>query len=257
MAYKDSPFLSECLDSLKNQTLESKIYICTSTPSAFINEIAKKYSVEVFVTESGKGISNDWNFGLQMAKTKYVTLAHQDDLYMPEYTERCINIIEKFDDALICFTGYSEIVDKKDRSGTLLLRVKSFMLWFFMPAKKNIRSKFWKKKLLSLGSPIATPSVLYNRDNLSSFQFSSEFSISVDWDAWYRMATMDGRFVYVNKTLLKHKIHTDSATTAGLVANLRQSEDLRMFKRYWPGFLAKVLAKFYARSYKSNNDITT
>ncbi len=255
MAYKDPPYLSECLDSLKNQTVESVIYITTSTPSAYISELAIYYGVEVFVTESGKGIAHDWNFSLQQASTKYVTLAHQDDLYMPGYAETCLDSGEKFKDTLICFTGYSEIVDGKDRSGTFLLRVKRFMLWFFMPCNKNICSKFWKKKLLSTGSPIAAPSVMYNRDKLFGFQFSDEFSINIDWDAWYRMTRMEGRFVYVKKVFLKHRIHPDSATSAGLKANLRQSEDLKMFKRFWPGFLAKLFAKFYARSYKSNNYI--
>jgi glycosyltransferase involved in cell wall biosynthesis len=257
MAYEDSPFLSECLDSLKNQTVESKIYITTSTPSAYISELAKKFTVEVYVAEPGQGIAHDWYFSLQQAKTKYVTLAHQDDLYMPEYAASSFSAAEKFTDTLISFTGYTEIVDGRDRSNTLLLRVKRFILWFFMPFRKNIHSRFRKKLLLSAGCPIAAPSVMYNIEKLIGFQFSDEFSINMDWDAWYRMSKMEGRFVYVKKTLLKHRIHADSATTAGLEANLRQSEDLIMFKRFWPVFFSKLLAKFYARSYKSNKNKTT
>src|SRR5215470_12307123 len=83
MVYKDSPFLCECLESLKKQTVESFIFISTSTPSAYIFDIAQKFGVEVFIGEP-RGIANDWNFGLSKTKTKYVTLAHQDDLYMPE-----------------------------------------------------------------------------------------------------------------------------------------------------------------------------
>lgn len=254
MIYGDSPYLTECLDSLKIQTVESKIYISTSTASEYISNIAKKYGVEIFITEPGQGIAHDWNFSLQQAKTKYVTLAHQDDLYMPEYAASCFAAAEKFNDTLICFTGYNEIVGKMERSNTLLLRVKRFMLWFFMPFKKNIRGKFWKKFLLSTGCPIAAPSIMYNLENLSGFGFSNEFSINMDWDAWYRMAMRKGRFVYISDIHLKHRIHSGSATSSGLKANLRQSEDLKMFKRFWPGFLARLLAKFYARSYKSNED---
>jgi len=36
MAYKDSPYLSDCLDSLKDQTVKSEIYITTSTPSLIL-----------------------------------------------------------------------------------------------------------------------------------------------------------------------------------------------------------------------------
>src|SRR5689334_12586358 len=96
MAYKDSPYLPDCLDSLKNQTVESRIYITTSTPSPYIDAVAKQYGVQVFVTGSTKGIAHDWNFSLKCTKTKYVTLAHQDDIYLPEYAKSCFNASEKF-----------------------------------------------------------------------------------------------------------------------------------------------------------------
>src|SRR5688500_8926121 len=172
MAYKNSPYLPECLDSLRKQTVESAIYIATSTPSEYISDIAKKYEIEVLVIESGRGITHDWNFSLKNAKTKYGTLAHQDDIYKPYYGERCFCGAEKFKDNLICFTDYSEIVNEKDRSNTLMLRIKRFMLWSFMPLKKNIRSKFWKRVSVSMGSPIPTPSVMYNLNNLNTFEFS-------------------------------------------------------------------------------------
>lgn len=252
MAYKDSPFLSECLESLKTQTFQSEVYISTSTPSIFIIEIAKKYDCKVFVSEPGKGIAHDWNFSLAQSKTKYVTLAHQDDLYLPDYAEKCFNAAEKFNDTLICFTKYKETLEENDRADTFMLRIKNLMLRFFMPLKKNLKIVFWKKLLLSTGCPISCPTVMYNRELLHGFKFSNEFAIDLDWDAWYRMTNIKGRFVFVSKVLVKHRIHAGSETSAGLNNNLRQNEDLKMFKRIWPSFIAIIFAKLYAGSYKSN-----
>ena len=253
MAYSESPYLAACLDSLKNQTVASDIYISTSTPSECIIALAKKYGVDIFITETGKGIAHDWNFSLQQAKTKYVTLAHQDDLYLPDYTASCIIKAKQFKDTLICFTNYIEIVAGLERSDTALLRIKRLLLWVNMPLKKNISSTSRKKLLCALGLPVSAPSVMYNLENLSGFLFSTEFSVSVDWEAWYRMAGMKGRFVYVNQVLVQHRIHVNSATTFGLKENRRATEDLNMFRRYWPGFIAKILAWLYAKSYKSND----
>lgn len=252
MAYNDSPYLPACLDSIKAQTLDSTIYITTSTPSEYIENISKKYGVDLYITEKGLGIAHDWNFSLHLAKTKYVTLAHQDDLYMKAYTEECLKASEKYKDTLICFTGYHEVIDETKRTRTLLLDVKRFMLWSSMPFTNHLKNILRKNLLVCMGCPIAAPSVMYNLDNLKGFQFSSEFSINMDWDAWCRMAGMKGRFVYVKKELLTHRIHPDSATTAGLKNNIRQGEDLKIFKRFWPDFFANQLAKMYARSYKSN-----
>lgn len=253
LAYKDSPYLSECLESLKNQTIESNIHISTSTPSPYISDIAKKYGVELFVNEVRQGGAADCNFSLRHVKTKYVTLTHQDDIYLPEYAEACLAAAEKFKNTLICFTNYSEIVDGKERPVNLSLRIKRFMLWVFMPFKNNIRSKFWKTKLLSMGNPISAPTVMFNLEKLPGFQYPLEFNNipqSLDWLTWHNMAKMEGRFVYVKKILLKRRLHPDTLTKRGLENNSRQIEDLEMFKKFWPGFIAKIIAKLYSKAYK-------
>lgn len=252
LAYGDSPHLAACLDSLASQTVNSSICIATSTPSDFLHSLADHYSVDLKPTDGGQGIAHDWNFGLQCADTPYVTLAHQDDLYLPTYTAALLAAARRHPDTLIAFPDYIEIVDGEDRSGTVMLRIKKLMLNTAMPLTDNVRSPFRKKSAIAFGSPIPAPGVMYNLDKLSGFQFSSDFSINMDWDAWSRMAEMDGRFVYVRKVLMKHRIHPESATTAGLKQNLRQTEDLRMFRRFWPGPMARIIAWCYAASYRSN-----
>jgi glycosyltransferase involved in cell wall biosynthesis len=255
IAYRDSPYLLNCLESLKGQTVHSNIYICTSTPSSFIENIAENFDLELFVTEENKGIAHDWNFALLQARTKYVTLAHQDDIYMPTYAESCFAAAEKFDNTLICFTNYTELLNQKDRKNTLMLNVKKVLLHLFMPFEKNIQKRVLKKYFLSVGSPIPCPGVTYNLEMLRNFRFSSEFSINLDWDAWLRMAKMNGRFVYIPNDLLKHRIHPDSETSIGLKSQTRQKEDLMMFKRIWSQSMAKLIAKLYSLSYKSNSQL--
>jgi glycosyltransferase involved in cell wall biosynthesis len=252
LAYKDSPYLEKCIASLKNQTIESTIYLSTSTPSIYIDRLAKKYNIEVFVTEPGLGLAHDYNFGLSHAKTKYLTLVHQDDFYQPEYTEISLRYANKYKDTLICFTDYSEVVNLKERSGTLLLNVKLMMFRFFMPFDHNIRYKFWKRGLLSFGCPISAPTVMYNLEKLTEFQFSKDFLCNVDWQAWSYMANIDGRFVFIKDKLLVKRIHLESATSDGLENSLRKIEDLKMFRHYWTPFIAKILSKLYEISYKSN-----
>ena len=42
-AYKESPYLEECVKSLIRQTIKSNIIIVTSTPNSYIEDIAGKY----------------------------------------------------------------------------------------------------------------------------------------------------------------------------------------------------------------------
>ena len=86
-AYKDSPYLEECVRSLSNQTVPANIILCTSTPSPYIEEIAGRYGIRVYVREGKSDIQDDWNFAYEKAQTRYVTLAHHDDIYGPDYLE--------------------------------------------------------------------------------------------------------------------------------------------------------------------------
>jgi len=87
---------------------------------------------------------------------------------------------------------------------------------------------------------------------LSTFRFSGNYAINMDWDGWLRMANMIGTFVYLPQILLQHRIHSDSAASVGLVVQVRQREDLEIFGRLWPRPVAPILAWFYSRSYKPN-----
>lgn len=46
-AYKDSPYLERCIRSLKAQSVPTHIILCTSTPSPFLEDMAKKYGLPI------------------------------------------------------------------------------------------------------------------------------------------------------------------------------------------------------------------
>ena len=48
-AYKESPYLEDAILSALEQTIPVKILIATSTPSAYIENIARKYDLPYFV----------------------------------------------------------------------------------------------------------------------------------------------------------------------------------------------------------------
>lgn len=44
----------------------------------------------MYVNEGESGITQDWNFAYSKVQTDYVTIAHQDDKYAPEYVENLL-----------------------------------------------------------------------------------------------------------------------------------------------------------------------
>ena len=94
-AYKESPYLEECIKSLKNQTVKSNIIMATSTPNDHIKNLAQKYEIQLFINNGEKGIGQDWNFAVSNTKTDYVTVAHQDDVYCENYLEQIVLMQKK------------------------------------------------------------------------------------------------------------------------------------------------------------------
>lgn len=247
-AYKESPFLEECILSLKRQTVESDIFISTSTPNKSIDLLAKKYNIPVHVS-NGSGIGGDWNSALNNARTQYVTIAHQDDVYLKDYAQKLLQQLRRNEDALIAFCDYSEIYKGKVIPDNINLNIKKVLL---SPLKFNNRRGFVKRIPLAFGDAICCPAVTFNIARLGGFQFDESLKCDLDWDAWEKLSKMNGAFLYLSEKLMLHRIHEDSETSHILEDDSRSIEDLQILRRFWPVPIARLIGKAYKNSEKEN-----
>lgn len=224
----------------------------TSTPNDFIQKMAEKYGISLYLNEGEGGIVNDWNFAYGQVKTPYLTIAHQDDLYFPEYAERAIARMEQAKRPLIYFSDYAEIRNGKKVIKNRLLRIKRILL-----SPLRIRcfrsSRLVRRSILSLGSPICCPSVAFAKDNLPFPVFRVGFRSDEDWEAWEMISRLKGAFLYDPKICMGHRIHKESETSLILNDHARSAEDYEMFCKFWPKPIARILVKVYSASEKSND----
>ncbi len=250
-AYKESPFLEECVVSLKKQRVVSNIIMITSTPNDYIASVADKYDIPLRINNGEGGIVQDWNFGYSQCTTPYITIAHQDDIYFEEYSLRAVMQLEASRRPLIYFSDYCEIRNGKKVKNNQLLRIKRILLnplkiaWFR-------KSRFVRRRCLSLGSSICCPAVTYAVRNLPNPVFTVRFRSDEDWEAWERISRLTGEFVYDSSIQMGHRIHEGSETSVILGDNGRAKEDYEMFCKFWPKWIAGIIVKFYSRSEKSN-----
>lgn len=247
-AYKESPFIEQCIQSLLTQSAKSKIIITTSTPTDYTNNIAKKYSLPYYINNKN-GIAADWNFALSKVSTPLATIAHQDDIYGPTYADNVTKATNN--KTLITFTGYYDWVNDQPRRKSLNYFVKKALLLPFL-FKKEIKSCYFKKLVLRFGDPICCPAVTYNLEALSDFSFSPDFTVALDWYAWYQLANRKGSFVYINKNLVSHRIHEESETTAKLSDGIRKQEELQMFRMMWGKRMAAFISWVYTLGHADN-----
>ncbi len=252
LAYKESKFLEDAIKSVLNQSIKTNVIIATSTPNDYISKLAKKYNLDIKVNDGKKGIGYDFDFAVNAADTKLVTVAHQDDIYDYTYAENMINAYKKCPKSIIIFPHYYEIRKDKNVYKNVNLRIKKILLFplnfHFISNRKII-----KRSALRFGDAISCPSVTFVKDNVPKEIFSSDLKCNIDWYAWEKLSKRKGYFYYINKPLMGHRIYNESTTTQIINDNKRTTEDYEILCKFWPKWIAKKLAKIYSKSEKSNN----
>ena len=247
LAYGDSPFLDGCLASLRAQTLTSRIIVATSTPSDRVSRAAADFGLELLVNPTRAGIAADWNFGLRAAKTRFVTLAHQDDLYAPRFLAETLASFDRRDGA-ICFTAYEEIDDVGYPTNSKISRAKHLIEALTLGDARQAKG-LRLRAYLSFGNPLPCSSVTYDLHRLTGFQFSGDFASNLDWDAWWRLMIEGETFVRAPERLVGRRHNALTETSRLLRDGVRRVEDLAMFRRAWPSPLSDVLAAAYRMGY--------
>lgn len=254
LAYKESKYLEECIKSVLNQKYKSEVVIATSTPNDYIDNVAKKYKLKVIKNKNkSKGIGYDFDFALSCAKTELITIAHQDDIYDYEYSEKVVDAYRKYKnlDPIIIFTDYYEIHDSGIEKENTNLKIKRILL---KPLKKvnNSNKVKTKRKVIKIGNAISCPAVTFVTKKIEFPVFGSKYKCNVDWNAWEKLSKKDGAFIFVPELLMGHRIDSTTTTTKIINEGTRTKEDLEILKRFWPAPIAKFINHFYKNSEKNN-----
>lgn len=255
-AYKESEYLEECVKSLVNQAVKSKIIIATSTPCPYIENIANKYDIPLFVRDGASDIRDDWNFAYNSADTDWVTIAHQDDKYNEFYVKNMIDRVKKLEakakgkDVTMFYTDYMPIKNGEIGKRDINSKIRRF-LRMRMKSDGMAKSAFWRKATLCLGNSICCPSVTYNKKVLGESVFTSELKFNIDWDTFLKLAKVDGIWAYVDKPLSYYRVHDGATSKEFIVSHKREIDDTYMFNQFWPKWMTKLIMVFYKKAYNT------
>jgi len=249
-AYGESPYLKDCIASLKAQTVPGEIFMCTSTPSEYLTRLAEENGIPLFVREGASSLKEDWNFCVKTAKeagAHLLTIAHQDDVYLPDYAKTVLQAATV--KTSLIFTAAENI----DAEGKIIdggaEKVKRVLRW---PLNVGLgKTKTGRKMTLAFGNAIPCPACTYNLDHCmkpGEKIFTSDSKFVIDWDTLADLAGEEGSFVYVKTPGVRIRLHEGQETAHLMKENARQAEELRMMERFHTKAVAKLLMRFYKKS---------
>ena len=248
-AYKESIYLESCIKSLLAQSVPSRVIICTSTDNQYIRGLAEKYNLRLFVKKGEPDIADDWNFAYAKAKTRLVTIAHQDDIYLKNYTKELIKAKRRYKDMSVFMSASISLINTEKVEYNAVNIVKKILR---IPLRLRFLNHlgFIKRLSISFGNPIICPSLCFDKKLCGDKIFVYGYKFVLDWMTMLRLANKSGRWICIEKPLILYRIHEESTTKLCISSSKRPEEEKKVFDSLLPKFLSDIVQKLYRRSYE-------
>lgn len=131
--YKRAALLKETLDSCRSILNEAPGRVdvlivdneseSANTKTATVELILECYpEFSYWVNSTNLGMFGNWNQGIELAKTEWITVLHDDDLVCSGFLKDALSILEKSDCNLLCFPP--DILDQRSIKPGLLSRLQ-------------------------------------------------------------------------------------------------------------------------------------
>ncbi|MFN0120048.1 MAG: glycosyltransferase family 2 protein [Blastocatellia bacterium] len=210
-AYNVAPYIGEALASVEAQTYRDfeTIVVNDGSPDDTEKALAPYMKRIVYVRQENRGLSGARNTGMRLARGRYFALLDADDMWMPDYLERMVEVIEGTDSPDIVYPN-AELFGMKKWEGRLYQDI--------YPSVTPVTLE----RLLSRECTVFV-SALFRREAPERIGMFDEAirGGGEDFDMWLRAAWHGLRFAYTARPLVRYRKRPDSLS--GNEARMSQS----------------------------------
>lgn len=278
--YNGEKYLHEALDALCAQDYENLELIVSDNGSTDrTDEICRAYAekdsrIRYFHSATNEGPK--WNFSrvLELSTAPYFMWAAHDDVWHPSYVRRCVELLEKFPEAVVGCTAFRVIDEEGKEVGQFNIsataasraaRVRQYLSFF--PTRncgapmygvlraEAIRKVFPNKnpswggdvilltKLCLLGSIVSVPEVLYS---YRVFKQKSARDVAVSINPALRGRSLLGLYKDLNVEIVREILASDLSRKEKRKTALAATSAL---SKFWPRWLSLGLRERVTHKY--------
>lgn len=240
-SYNRAAFLSQCIDSILNQTYKDfELLIIDDASTDNSRDVISHYAaldprVKYIVHEKNWGRSGFYDLASKI-DCKYLAVAHDDDLWAKDKLEKQVAFLEEHSEFGVCFTSVSYIDDKGNETEALN-SVDPFV------AEEKNRFQ-WLRFFFQNGNAFCHPSVLMRKDVvLNCDMHAYGFSSLPDMYIWIQVL-MKYEIKVLPEKLTFFRVHDDGS-------NVSAADPKKLNKVYTEMFFVYELY----RDLKDQNDL--
>lgn len=197
-------FLQQSLESVLNQAYESlRVLVIDNNSEMDMSPIINKFSdsrVSFVKNSENLGIIGNWNKAIELCRTEYLSVFHDDDIMLPQFISRSIDALEN--NPTVGFS-YSH-ANKVDES------LNYISLWSSLfPGEGFIKGTDYILYTIKQGCCVTiAPTVVVRKnvfDSVGKFRDNLCFN-SFDFNMWLRIANKFDVY-FVNEVLVNYRVH--------------------------------------------------
>jgi glycosyltransferase involved in cell wall biosynthesis len=206
-AYNSASTIAESIASVRLQTLDDWELLVvddgSSDETVGVVESTSDDRIRV-ISQTNGGPSAARNTGLRAARGRFVSTLDSDDLWLPEYMERMVGLLERTPDADIAYIDAWTLDDQTGR-----IRKTSAMAYQRPPVPPPVSPAEFFDVLLARN--FVYNSVTMRRALVDSVGgYDERLHGAEDWELWLRTALAGHRFVRADGRLAIYRQHQDS-----------------------------------------------
>lgn len=228
--YNSEKYIREAIDSILHQTIcDFEFIIIDDCSNDNTIKIIKSYDdnrIRLILNDENKGLGYSLNYGLNIAKGKYIARMDADDISLPKRFEMQIKYLESNPDVVCVGTWSKKIGDI------------GLMTQIFSPYIKNHESHEYLKALVLFGTPMMHPSVMFNADMLrtNGINYDPSCRKAQDYELWSRII-WKYRMANIPKVLLFYRYSSTQAS------NNNRNEQVLLSEMIYRRLLTMVLGR--------------
>lgn len=201
VSYNHSEFITECLDSIKNQTYKNwELIIADDASTDNSMEVAKKWLKENNILaktnfhSENKGFATTLNECITLTEGKYLSIIAADDYFHPDFLSKCVHSLESKNDNFGMVFSSSFILTEEKKL------INYHQNFDFYENENHFRTILKKMNYIPALSTLVKRSVL-----LETGPYDKNILIE-DYDRWLRIN--ENYFIdFIPKNLAYHRKH--------------------------------------------------
>ena len=229
-AYNTALYITETLDSVLAQTYQDFeiILINDGSPDNLEEVLQPYYDKIIYFKQPNGGLSSARNTAIQKAHGKYVTLLDSDDVWLPNYLETMVSLMET-NPSVDLYYPNALLFGEHHLSGKIFQDI--------YPSTRPVTIEgMLKHECCPFGA------VIFKRDILATVGlFDESLRSAEDLDLWLRMLQNGYCLDFTEEVLIKYRKRTDSLSGGS--------------SHYYDQVI-KVLEKFQKSDYSTFNQIS-